>query len=110
MKLGKLLKRYRIDDPDRFRLDKFDPADSCGLDLDKDEAEVLLADDVKHLAELQKRLYADGHWALLIVLQGMDASGKDGVVAHVMSGLNPQGCEVRRRARMSSRTRFSGGP
>jgi polyphosphate kinase 2 (PPK2 family) len=73
MKPGKLLKRHRIDDPDRFRLDKFDPADTCGLDLDKDAAKALLADDVKHLANLQKRLNADGHRALLIVLQGMDA-------------------------------------
>jgi PPK2 family polyphosphate:nucleotide phosphotransferase len=90
-----LIKHLRVDDPHRFRLASFDLADTGSIDLDKDEAKALLADDVKRLARLQKRLYADGHWAVLIVLQGMDASGKDGVIAHVMSGLNPQGCEVR---------------
>jgi PPK2 family polyphosphate:nucleotide phosphotransferase len=95
MKIAKLIKQIRIDDPERFRLASFDPADTGGIDLDKDEAKSLLADDIKRLAQLQKRLYADGHWAVLIVLQGMDTAGKDGVIAHVMSGLNPQGCEVR---------------
>jgi PPK2 family polyphosphate:nucleotide phosphotransferase len=95
MKTMTLIERFRIDDPDRFRLASFDCADTCGLNLDKDDAKAMLADDIKRLAELQKRLYADGRWALLIVLQGMDAAGKDGVIAHVMSGLNPQGCEVR---------------
>jgi PPK2 family polyphosphate:nucleotide phosphotransferase len=95
MKPTTLIKRFRIDDPERFRLASFDCADTCELDLDKDDAKAMLAGDIKRLAELQKRLYADGRWALLIVLQGMDAAGKDGVIAHVMSGLNPQGCEVR---------------
>jgi len=89
---SKLIKRLRIDDPDHFRLAAFDPADTGGLD--KDDAEAMLADDVKRLAELQQRLYADGRWALLVVLQGMDAAGKDGVINHVMTGLNPQGCNV----------------
>jgi PPK2 family polyphosphate:nucleotide phosphotransferase len=95
MKPTTLIKQLRIDDPDRFRLASFDCADTCGLDFDKDDAKTMLADDIKRLADLQKRLYADDRWALLIVLQGMDAAGKDGVIAHVMSGLNPQGCEVR---------------
>ncbi len=94
MKLAKAMKRLRIDHPTRFRLESFDCADTCGLDLDKDDAKAMLADDIARLAELQRRLYADGHWALLIVLQGMDASGKDGVIGHVMTGLNPQGCSV----------------
>ena len=94
MKLAKAMKRLRIDHPARFRLKSFDCADTCGLDLDKDDAKAMLADDIARLAELQRRLYADGHWALLIVLQGMDASGKDGVIGHVMTGLNPQGCSV----------------
>src|ERR1700681_2526084 len=55
----------------------------------------MLADDVKRLSDLQERLYAQHRWAVLIVLQGMDAAGKDSVIAHVMSGANPQGCEVR---------------
>jgi PPK2 family polyphosphate:nucleotide phosphotransferase len=95
MNITKLIKRLRIDDPGSFRLASVDPADTGGIDLDKDQAKALLAADIKRLAQLQKRLYADGHWAVLIVLQGMDAAGKDGVIAHVMSGLNPQGCEVR---------------
>jgi len=95
MKSPKLVKRFRIDDPDRFRLADFDCADTCGLDLDKDEAKAMLAAGIARLAELQKRLYADGRWAVLIVLQGMDAAGKDGAISHVMTGLNPQGCEVR---------------
>jgi PPK2 family polyphosphate:nucleotide phosphotransferase len=94
MNITKLLKHLRINDPEHFRLASFDPADTGGIDLDKDEAKTLLAADIKRLAQLQKRLYADGHWAVLIVLQGMDAAGKDGVIAHVMSGLNPKGCKV----------------
>jgi PPK2 family polyphosphate:nucleotide phosphotransferase len=89
---SKLIKRLRIDDPDRFRVAAFDPADTGGLD--KDDAEAMLVDDVKRLAELQQCLYSDGRWALLVVLQGMDAAGKDGVIKHVMTGLNPQGCSV----------------
>ena len=89
---SKLLKRLRIDDPDGFRLAAFDPADTGGHD--KDDAQAMLADDLKRLGELQQRLYTDGRWALLVVLQGMDAAGKDGVIEHVMTGLNPQGCNV----------------
>ena len=89
---SKLIKRLRIDDPDLSASLRLDPADTGGLD--KDDAEAMLADDVKRLAELQQRLYADGRWALLVVLQGMDAAGKDGVINHVMTGLNPQGCNV----------------
>jgi len=95
MKPPKLVKRFRVDDPDRFRLADYDCADTCGLDLDKDDAKAMLAAGITRLADLQKRLYADGHWAVLVVLQGMDAAGKDGVISHVMTGLNPQGCEVR---------------
>jgi PPK2 family polyphosphate:nucleotide phosphotransferase len=94
MTSAKLLKRLRIDDPERFRLAAFDSADTSGIDLDKDEAKAMLDDDVKQLASLQERLYAEHRWAVLIVLQGMDAAGKDSVVKHVMSGLNPQGCDV----------------
>jgi PPK2 family polyphosphate:nucleotide phosphotransferase len=60
----------------------------------RDEAERLLADGVAKLAELQDRLYADDHWALLLIFQAMDAAGKDGAIKHVMSGVNPQGCQV----------------
>jgi len=94
VKPAKLIKPFRIDDPDDFKLAKFDPADTAGLDLDKDDANAMLARDVECLAKLQERLYADHRWALLVVLQAMDAAGKDGVIKHVMSGVNPQGCDV----------------
>jgi PPK2 family polyphosphate:nucleotide phosphotransferase len=94
VKPAKLIERYRVDDADRFQLAAFDPADTGGLDLDKDKCSTTLAQDIERLAKLQERLYAHDRWALLVVLQGMDASGKDGVIKHVMSGLNPQGCEV----------------
>jgi PPK2 family polyphosphate:nucleotide phosphotransferase len=94
MKLEKLIKRFRIDDPDHFRLASVDPSDTGGLDLDKDEAKAVLAEDLNRLSDLQERLYADNRWSLLIVLQAMDAAGKDGVIKHVMTGLNPQGCLV----------------
>jgi len=94
MKLEKLIRQFRIDDPERFRLASVDCADTCNLDLDKDEAKAVLAEDLGRLSGLQERLYADDRWALLIVLQAMDAAGKDGVIKHVMTGLNPQGCLV----------------
>ena len=91
---SEILKRYRVTDGSGFRLDRFDPADCCGLDIEKDEAKALLADGVKRLAKLQDRLYAEHQWAVLVVLQGLDAAGKDSAIKHVMSGVNPQGCEV----------------
>jgi PPK2 family polyphosphate:nucleotide phosphotransferase len=94
MNLEKLIRQFRIDDPDHFRLASFDPGETGGLDLDKDEAKSVLAGDLDRLSELQERLYADDRWSLLIVLQAMDAAGKDGVIKHVMTGLNPQGCLV----------------
>jgi PPK2 family polyphosphate:nucleotide phosphotransferase len=94
MKSAPPTKRFRIDRPDNFRLASFDPAGTGGLELDKDDAKEMLAQDDKRLAELQERLYADGRRALLVVLQGMDTAGKDGIVEHAMSGLNPQGCSV----------------
>jgi PPK2 family polyphosphate:nucleotide phosphotransferase len=79
--------------PDRgFRLADRDPADRAGLS--KKQAKQRRAADVERLAELQGRLYAEGRRALLVVLQGLDASGKDGTITHVMSGVNPQGVAV----------------
>jgi PPK2 family polyphosphate:nucleotide phosphotransferase len=89
---AKFLENYRVDKPDRFRLASVDCADTGKVD--KDAAGAMLADEVKRLSDLQERLYANHRWAVLIVLQGMDAAGKDSVVAHVMSGVNPQGCDV----------------
>jgi PPK2 family polyphosphate:nucleotide phosphotransferase len=92
MKPAAFLKRFRVDDPEGFDLSQLDCADTGGID--KDDAHKMLADDIERLADMQKRLYAQEQWAVLIILQGMDAGGKDGVVAHVMSGVNPQGCDV----------------
>jgi len=94
MNFAKLIKRFRIDKGPGFRLADFDPADTCGMDIGKTAAEDMIAGGLRHLTAMQEKLYAQNRWALLIVLQGMDAAGKDGVVKHVMSGLNPQGCEV----------------
>jgi PPK2 family polyphosphate:nucleotide phosphotransferase len=94
MKNPKLIKRFRIDKPDKFRLADFDPADTCGLEIDEDEAKQMLAEGVKRLGELQERLYAQDRWAVLAIFQAMDAAGKDGAIEHVMSGINPQGVQV----------------
>ena len=92
MNQSDLTKRYRIKDGSRFKLADFDPGDQDGLD--KDSAKALLTQSAERLGELQERLYAEHQWAVLIVLQGLDAAGKDGVIEHVMSGVNPQGCDV----------------
>lgn len=94
MKLHQLAKRFRIDQPGNFRLADHDPADCCGLTMDKDDAKDLLKEGVERLAELQEKLYADNRWSVLIVLQAMDAAGKDSLIEHVMSGVNPQGVQV----------------
>jgi PPK2 family polyphosphate:nucleotide phosphotransferase len=94
MKLDSIIKRFRIDRPDKFRLADFDTADCCGLDIEKAEAKALLAHGVERLSALQERLHAQDRWSVLIVFQAMDAAGKDGVIKHVMSGINPQGCQV----------------
>ncbi|AZO80564.1 MULTISPECIES: polyphosphate kinase 2 family protein [unclassified Bosea (in: a-proteobacteria)] len=89
-----LVERFRVTDGGDFRLKRFDPADTGGLDLDKDEARELLQSGVKRLRNLQERLFAEKRWSVLIVLQAIDTAGKDGTIEHVMSGVNPQGCEV----------------
>jgi PPK2 family polyphosphate:nucleotide phosphotransferase len=94
MKLEHIAKRFRIDKPKAFRLADHDPADCCGLSIDKSDAKTMLDDGIERLSELQQRLYAYDRWSVLIVLQAMDAAGKDGVIKHVMTGLNPQGVEV----------------
>ncbi len=90
---SKLAKPYRVDHGKKFRLKDFDPGDTGGQQS-KDHAEELLAQGIAALAELQDKLYAQDRWGVLIIFQGMDAAGKDGLVKHVMSGLNPQGCQV----------------
>ena len=86
---------FRITNGDKFRLKKLDPGET--LDFDPDEkplAQEALARGVELLRELQDKLYAQDRWAVLIIFQAMDAAGKDGAIKHVMSGVNPQGCEV----------------
>jgi PPK2 family polyphosphate:nucleotide phosphotransferase len=94
MKIRRHIKKFRIDDGKGFRLADHDPADTMGLDVEKDDAKGVLATDIKRLAELQEKLYAEHRRAVLVVFQAMDAGGKDSAIAHVMSGVNPQGCEV----------------
>ena len=94
MKLAKMVKHCRVDKPNHFRLADYDPAEDFGLVSDHDGVEAELAEGIARLRDLQERLYADDRWAVLIILQGMDAAGKDSVIKHVMSGVNPQGCEV----------------
>jgi PPK2 family polyphosphate:nucleotide phosphotransferase len=94
MKLGKVVKHCRIDKPAKFKLADHDPAERFGVSTDIEDVRPILAEGMSRLSELQERLYADGRWAVLIVLQGMDAAGKDGVIKHVITGVNPLGCEV----------------
>ena len=84
---------YRVDDGAKFRLKDFDPGDTGDL-KSKKHAEKELQRGVEQLSELQNKLYAQNRWAVLVIFQAMDAAGKDGAIKHVMSGVNPQGCEV----------------
>jgi polyphosphate kinase 2 (PPK2 family) len=95
MNRADLASRHRIEDGKKFRLEDLDPFDTAGLDIEKDEAKELLADSLKDLKKLQERLYAEGERAVLIVLQAIDAGGKDSAIEHVMTGINPQGCDVK---------------
>ena len=89
-----LVKPFRVTD-DSFRLKDFDPDDTLDFTSeDKPQAKEALAMGVEVLAELQNMLYAQDTWSLLLIFQAMDAAGKDGAIKHVMSGVNPQGCQV----------------
>ncbi len=93
-RIQKYVHPFRVTSGKGFRLRDFDAADTCGLKMDKDEAAELLARGSEWLAEEQDMLYAQDRWSLLLVFQAMDAAGKDGTIKHVMSRINPQGCEV----------------
>ena len=93
MKRKDLVSRYRIADDKKFRLKDVDPADTWKL-KSSDHARQWLDEGVARLRELQDLLYAQNQWAVLLILQAMDAAGKDGTIKHVMSGVNPQGCQV----------------
>jgi PPK2 family polyphosphate:nucleotide phosphotransferase len=91
----KLAKDYRVRDGEEFRLDDCDPGDMADLESDdKPAAKEALQRGIEVLAELQDMLYAQDRWAVLLIFQAMDAAGKDGAIKHVMSGVNPQGCQV----------------
>jgi PPK2 family polyphosphate:nucleotide phosphotransferase len=91
----KLSKPYRITDGKKFRLKDVDPGDMGDLTSeDKPRAKEALQNGIQALAELQDMLYAQDRWSVLLIFQAMDAAGKDGTIKHVMSGINPQGCQV----------------
>jgi PPK2 family polyphosphate:nucleotide phosphotransferase len=94
MKRSELCKRYRVANYKKFRLADVDPADTWKL-KSKEHAHEWLEKGLVRLAELQPKLYAQNQWAVLLIFQAMDAAGKDSTIAHVMSGVNPQGCDVR---------------
>ena len=85
---------FRIRKGKGFKLKNYDPGDTCGLKLDKGEASELLQQGTEWLAQEQDMLYAQDRWSLLLIFQAMDAAGKDSTIKHVMSGVNPQGCQV----------------
>jgi PPK2 family polyphosphate:nucleotide phosphotransferase len=91
---AEIIKRFRVESGKGFKLSDYDPNDTSWLDIGKKDAKEQLETGVKRLAKLQEWLYAEGKWAILALLQGIDTSGKDGVIKHVLSGVNPQGCEV----------------
>jgi PPK2 family polyphosphate:nucleotide phosphotransferase len=93
LKIDKLAKTFRVGSGKHFRLKDFDPADT-GHWRSKEHAHEALLEGIARTAELQDKLYAQDRWALLLIFQAMDAAGKDGIIKHVMSGVNPQGCQV----------------
>src|SRR5467141_4322255 len=90
---SRIVEKYCITKGERFRLKDGDPADTNGV-KSKQHAEHILESRVGLLSDMQEKLYAQDKWAVLLIFQAMDAAGKDGAIKHVMSGVNPQGCEV----------------
>jgi PPK2 family polyphosphate:nucleotide phosphotransferase len=91
----RLSRPYCVSDGRKFRLDDIDPSDTGDLKQeDKDRAKEALTTGIDALSALQDMLYAQDRWAVLFIFQAMDAAGKDGAIKHVMSGINPQGCQV----------------
>jgi PPK2 family polyphosphate:nucleotide phosphotransferase len=93
MKPSRFAKHFRVSDGAKFRLQDFDPAGTLGL-KSKEHAREVLERGIARLCELQEKLFAQDRWAILVVLQAMDAAGKDSTIKHVMSGMNPQGCSA----------------
>src|SRR5205085_12334179 len=94
MKLTKIVKKFRIDKPDKFRLSDFEPADNCGIDIDKAEAKAMLANGVERLSALQEKIYEKNRCSVLIVFHEMDAAGKDSVSKHVTPAVNHLGWQT----------------
>lgn len=92
-KIHNLARDYRITKGSKFQLKDTDPGDTWKFKSDEN-ANDLLMNSVKLMSEMQKKLYAQDRWSLLLIFQAMDAAGKDGTISHVMSGVNPQGCQV----------------
>lgn len=90
---SRIVEKYCIAKGEKFRLRDYDPADTNGV-KSKQQAEAILERRVGLLSDMQEKLYAQDRWALLLIFQAMDAAGKDGAIKHVMSGVNPQGCDV----------------
>jgi PPK2 family polyphosphate:nucleotide phosphotransferase len=93
-RISKLVEPYIVRDGRDFQLKDFDPGDTGGLQIEKEQAGSVLQEGVTRLGDLQEKLYAQDRWGVLLVFQAMDAAGKDGVIKHVMTGINPQGCQV----------------
>jgi PPK2 family polyphosphate:nucleotide phosphotransferase len=89
----RFLDPFRVTEGKGFSLDAIDPADTRGI-KDKGEAQALLTEGIVRLAEMQEKLYAQDQYGVLLIFQAMDAAGKDSTIKHVMSGVNPQGCQV----------------
>lgn len=93
-RLKKLIEPYLVENGSRFRIKDIDPGDTGGFHPDKAVAAGILQEGVTRLRDLQEKLYAQDRWGVLLIFQAMDAAGKDGAIEHVMSGVNPQGCQV----------------
>ena len=91
---AKFVAPFRISKGKTFSLSAHDPAWLGGHDISKEDSKALLMDGKVKLHAMQERLYADDRWSVLMILQAMDAAGKDSTIEHVMSGVNPQGCQV----------------
>ena len=89
---ARLSRPYRVTDGKRFRLSRVDPSDTGAIE-DSEGADSALQQGIELLSELQEKLYAQDRWSVLLIFQAMDAAGKDGTIAHVMSGVNPQGVQ-----------------
>lgn len=93
--ISEFIEPYRVTKGKNFKLKDCDPGDTGGFTSEfKDDAKEIMQRGMTMITELQDKLYAQNNWAVLLIFQAMDAAGKDGAIKHVMSGVNPQGCQV----------------